>query len=76
MFKQLLGYPLMSDNYNTHLTTIKIPEIKKPLKMVSPSEFSLKRSDLDGNGPTGKEVIQIGTDPKEFRDSGNEGGDG
>jgi hypothetical protein len=36
----------------------------------------MKRRDLDGNGPTGKEVIQIGTDRKEFRDSGNEGGDG
>jgi hypothetical protein len=28
---------------------------------------------LDGYGPTGKEVIQIGTDRKEFRDSGNQG---
>jgi hypothetical protein len=24
----------------------------------------MKRRDLDGNGPTGKEVIQIGTDRK------------
>ena len=31
---------------------------------------------MNGYGPTGKEVIQIGTDRKEFRDSGNQGGYG
>jgi hypothetical protein len=31
---------------------------------------------LDGYGPTGKEVIQIGTDRKEFRDCGYESRDG
>jgi hypothetical protein len=31
---------------------------------------------MDGDRPTGKEVIQNGTDGKEFWDSGNQGGDG
>ena len=31
---------------------------------------------MDGYRPAGKEVIQIGTDRAEFRDSGNEGGHG
>jgi hypothetical protein len=31
---------------------------------------------MDGYRPTGKEVIENGTDGKEFRDSGNQGGNG
>ena len=67
---------VMSVNYNSRLTTIKIPEIKNWKKLIEPSKSLEKRSDLDGIGPTGKEVIQIGTDRKEFRDSGNQGGNG
>ena len=66
----------MSVNYNTRLTTIKIPGIKNLKKLVELSKFLEKRSDLDGYGPTSKEVIQIGTDRKEFRDSGNQSGNG
>jgi hypothetical protein len=67
---------MISVNYNTRLATIKIPEIKNKEKVVSPFKSSKERRDLDGNGPTGKEVIQIDTDRKEFRDSGHEGGNG
>jgi hypothetical protein len=67
---------VISVNYNTRLTTIKIPEIKIHKKMVRLSKSIKKRRDLDGNGPTGKEVIQIGTDGKEFRDSSSQGGNG
>jgi hypothetical protein len=31
---------------------------------------------MDGDRPTGKEVIQNGTEGKEFRDSGNQVGNG
>jgi hypothetical protein len=41
-----------------------------------PFKSLIKRRDLDGYGPAGKEVIQIGTGRKEFRDSGFKGGDG
>jgi hypothetical protein len=60
---------MISDNYNSLRTTIKIPGIKKSQKLVKPSKLQCKRSDLDGYEPTSKEVAKIGTDNQVFRDS-------
>jgi hypothetical protein len=59
----------MSVNYNSRPTTIKIPEMKNFQDLVKPSKIQFKRSILDGYGPASKEIIQIGTDDKTFRDS-------
>jgi hypothetical protein len=67
--KRVSWHNVISDNYSSRRTKIKIPEIKKSQKLVNPSKLQCKRSDLDGYGPTGKEVAKIGTDNQVFRDS-------
>lgn len=67
---------LISDSYNTRVTTIKIPEMKKFQKLVNLSKSQSKRSDLDGYRPASKEVVQIGTHDKTFRDSSSQIGNG
>jgi hypothetical protein len=64
----LVGDLVIGDSYNSRVTTIKIPEMKKISKLVKPFKSRTKRSDLDGYGPTGKEVVQIGTHRKFIRD--------
>lgn len=67
---------VISDIYNSRTTTIKNPEIENLKKLVKPSKLRTKRSGLNGNGPASEEVIQIGTDTKQFRDCSGQGGNG
>lgn len=67
---------LISDCYNSRLTTIRIPENKESKKMVKPPSKSNGRRELDGDRPASEEVVQVDTVREEFRDSSNEGWDG
>jgi len=69
-------YNLISDCYNSRVTTIKNPEMTKTPKLVKPFKSDTKRSDLDGYGPTGKEVVQIGTHRAFIRDGRRQIGNG
>jgi len=48
---------VISDNENSRLSTIRIPEINNIKKVLIPFKSLIKRRDLDGYGPAGKEVI-------------------
>ena len=66
----------MNDDYNSRLTTIKNPEMKKNKELVQPFKIQFERSDMNGYGPASKEVVQVGTDNKTFRDSIRQSGNG
>jgi hypothetical protein len=59
---------MISVCYSSRVTTIKIPEMTKTPKLVKPFKSVTKGSDLNGYGPTGKEVVQIGTHREVIRD--------
>lgn len=63
---------LISDCYNSRLTTIRIPENKESKKMVKPPSKSNGRRELDGDRPASEEVVQVDSVREEFRDSSNE----
>ena len=74
--KKNKGKLLISDSYSSRVTTIKIPEMTNTTNLVQPSKIRMKRSDLDGYGPTGKEVVQIGTHRAFIRDCRRQIGNG